>query len=36
VASYLHFVLGVSLPATVTFGGVTSLTNILKSFIAAG
>ncbi len=36
VASFLHFVLGMSLPATVTAGGVGSAVPILKSFIAAG
>ena len=35
VASFLHFVLGVSLPATVSAGGVGSFVPILKSLIAA-
>ena len=36
VASFLHFVLGVSLPAMITAGGVGSVVPILKSFISAG
>jgi hypothetical protein len=36
LASFLHFVLGVSLPATVTAGAVASVGHMLKSFIHAG